>query len=146
MLWLAGLFFLALRKLAQKFNGHRYTWWLPYAFLALGVFALAYAPLPFGLGSIGTLVAQLVGWLFGWIGSWFGVSATIIAGVLLVLSLAFGLVDLLKDRKPDGAAKTMVFALPVLVLVASGPVAANIGQFIELVGGVGPEVVANIAG
>ncbi|TDX84965.1 hypothetical protein [Amycolatopsis arida] len=144
MLWLAGLVFLALRKIAQKFS-NRYTWWAPYVLLVLAIAALAYAPLPFGLGSIGSIAAWALNWFLGLVGSLIGVSATIIAGVALVLTLAFGLVDLFKDHKPDGAAKWMAFSAPVLVLIASGPIAANVGQLIDLLGGVGPEVVATIA-
>lgn len=147
MLWLAGLFFLALRKLSEKFIGGktgRFTWFLPFLFLVLAVTALAYAPLPFGWGSIGGLLAGLLSWVFGWIGTLIGVSATAIAGILLVLVLAFGLVDLIKDRKPDGFAKTMVFAAPVLVLLASGPLAGNVAGFIDSLSSFGPNVVANI--
>jgi hypothetical protein len=144
MLWLAGLLFLAFRKLAQRLQ-HKRLWFLPFVFLVLAVASLAYAPLPFGWGSIAGLVASLAGWVLGWIGSLIGVPAAIIAGLLLVVTIAFGLVDLIKDHRPDGAAKTMVYAVPVLVLLAAGPLAPTIYGFIDTLGGFGPQVVANIA-
>lgn len=145
MLWLAGLFFLALRKLAKKLKNKK-LWFLPYTFLVLAVAALAYAPLPWGWGSLGGILAALVGWVLGWIGGLLGVSAAMIAGLLLVLAIVFGLVDLIKDQKPDAWAKTMVYAVPVLTLVAAGPLAANVLEFIQTLGGLGPTVVSEIAG
>lgn len=147
MLWLAGLFFLALRFVAKKFaHKHRVLKLVPFAFLALAVAAMAYAPLPFGLGSIASLAAALAGWVFGIVGGWIGVSSSVIAGLVLVLVLLFGAIDLIKDLKPDGWATAMVYALPVLVLIAAGPVAAQIQDAITTLGGVGPEVVANVTG
>lgn len=152
--WIAGLFFLALRAFFNSLAGSKkigkYIWWLPFACLTLAVCAMAYAPLPFGWGSIGGLLAGLVGWLLGLLGGLFGaggeLGASILAGVLIVVALLFGLKDLIKDQKPDGAAKTMVLALPVLVLVATSPISAQIQEAITVIGGVGPDVVARIGG
>lgn len=147
MLWIAGLFFLALRKLAQKFvsgKAGRWTWFLPFLCLVLAVTALAYAPLPFGWGSIGELLAAVVGTAFGWIGTWIGTSSAVIAGALLVLVIVFGLVDLLKDKKPDGFAKLMVFAVPVLVLIASGPVVGGVSGVVDNLSTFGPDMVAHL--
>lgn len=145
MLWLAGFFFLALRFVAKKI-GKKKLWFVPFMFLTLGVCALAYAPLPFGIGSIASLVAGMADWVLGWVGGLIGVSSAVIAGLLLVLVLIFGLVDLIQDHKPNGMAKTMVFALPVLALIAAGPIASNVQNGIETVGGWGPNVVSTIAG
>lgn len=142
MLWLAGLAFLALRKLAIKLKNKR-LWFLPYTFLVLAGCALAYAPLPFAWGSVASIAAKVVTWLLGWPAKLFSdpaVTVQIIAGVMLALALAFGLVDLLKDKKPDGWAKSMVYTVPVLALVAAGPFADTVVLAIQTIGGVGPTV------
>ena len=142
MLWLAGLTFLALRKLSTKLKNKR-LWFLPYGFHVLAGSALAYAPLPFGWGSVAGIGAKVVAWVLGWPAKLFGdgaVTVQIIAGVLLALALAFGLVDLLKDRKPDGWAKAMVYTVPVLALIAAGPFADTVELAIQTIGGVGPTV------
>ncbi|GAA0645693.1 hypothetical protein GCM10010174_80890 [Kutzneria viridogrisea] len=145
MLWLAGLLFLVLRKVAKKWT-NKYVWFLPFTFLALAVFALAVAPLPFGWGTVAGIAAKLVGWVLGWVGGLFGVNAQVAAGVLLVIVLVLGLHDLIKDHKPDGWARTMLFSLPVLTVVASGTLATKLLEFSHLVGGVGPTVVNSITG
>lgn len=145
MLWLAGAFFLFLRKLAKKLPD-KYEWMdlIPFGFLALAVAALAYAPLPFGWGSIAGIVGYLAGWLLGMVGGWIGVSAAAIAGIILVIVLVGAGVDLVKDLEPDGWAKWMVYTTPVLVLVASSPIAAQVADILNMLGGVGPEMVASI--
>lgn len=145
MLWLAGLLFLAIRKLAKKWK-NKHLWFLPFTLLTLAVFALAIAPLPFGWGTTAGIVAWLASWVFGWLGGLFGVSAQVIGAIALVVVLMFGLHDLIKDHKPDSWAKIMVFTLPVLALVAGGSIAAHILQFTHLVGNVGPSVVTSLAG
>jgi len=143
MLWLAGLFFLACRYVAKKFSpDNDYLKLLPFVFLALAVAALAYAPLPFGWGSIGGLLGALTGLLLGGIGGLFGVSAGAIAAILLLLIVALGLIDLIKDLKPDAWAKWKVYTTPVLVLVAAGPLTPYVRAVIDTLGGVGPDAVA----
>lgn len=144
MLWLAGALFLAVRKLAKKWT-HRRLWFLPFLFLVLAVFALAWAPLPFGWGTTAGLAGWLVSWAFAWIGSLFGVSAQVIGAITLVIVLLFGLFDLIKDHKPDSWAKIMVYAVPVLAFVAGGTIAAHALLFTRLVGNVGPSVITTLA-
>lgn len=144
MLWLAGFLFLAIRKLASKWR-HRHLWFLPFTLLTLAVFAFAWAPLPFGWGTTAGLSGWLVSWLFGFIGGLFGVSGRVIGAIVLVVVVLFGLHDLLKDHKPDAWAKVMVYAVPVLALVAGGSIAAHLLQFTHLVGNVGPSVVGTLA-
>lgn len=143
MLWLAGLFFWGLRKIASKFKLKK-LWFVPFGFFALMIAALAYAPLPFGWGTIANLLASLTGWVLRWPATLLGVKAEIIGGVLLVMALAFGAVDLLKDRRPDAWAKGAVYAAPVLALVASGPFAADVVQVVQTLGGVGPTVISSL--
>lgn len=140
MLWLAGGFFLFLRWIAKKIKS-RYTWWLPFALLTLAVTAFAFAPVPFTNLSAAKLLAWIVGWLFGLLGAMIKAPSAVIAAVLLACLVLAGLVDLFKDHKPDGWAKTMVYAAPVLALVASGPIASHVLELAQMLGGVGPTVI-----
>lgn len=149
MLWVAGGLFLALRKLAERLQGRKLferLWWLPFALLSLAVWAFAYAPLPFGWGTPAGLLGTIVKWVLQWPGSWIGVSASLIATVVLIVLLGFAAVDLFSDKKPDGIAKTAVYVIPILALVAGGSVAAQVLHFTHLVGNVGPQFVTSIAG
>lgn len=143
MLWLAALLFFAIRHKAKKWK--KVGWILDFGLLLLAVWAVMFAPLPFGLGSIGGLLAELVKWLFGGLlGSWAGVGASVIAGVLLVIVLWFGFHDVFKDHKADKWAKTMIYTVPVLAMVAGGGVAAHLLNLVNMVGHVGPSVVGAI--
>lgn len=144
MLWLAGLFFLAARYVVKKFSSNKWMKLVQFGLLALAVAALAYAPLPFGWGSIGGLLGSLTGWVLGGIGGLFGVPASAIAAILLLLVVVCGLIDLVKDLKPDAWAKWMVYTVPVLVLVAGGPFTPYVQAVIDMLGGLGPDAVTAI--
>lgn len=165
MLWLAGFFFLVCRFIAQKLlkgggsgggsgggksgagggqKGKKATRLIPFAFLLLAVAALVYAPLPFGWGSIGSILAALVGWVLGLPAALFSVPVATIAAVLLALVLVLGLIDLINDLHPDAWAKWMVYSVPVLALIAGGPLTPYVTGAIEFFGGVGPDTVAAI--
>jgi|GEM_PF-6232420 len=168
MLWLAGFFFLVCRSIAQKLlkgggksgagggsggksatggggqKSKKATRLIPFGFLLLAVAALVYAPLPFGWGSIGSILASLTEWALGLPAALFGVPVATIAAVLLALVLVLGLIDLVNDLHPDAWAKWMVYTTPVLVLIAGGPLAPYVTGAIEFFGGVGPDAVAAI--
>lgn len=145
MLVLAGFLFLAMRKLAIKWR-NKHVWFLPFVLLALGVSALAWAPLPFQWGTAAGLLAQPVSGVFDWLGGLFGVHAQALGAIVLVIVLMFGGYDLLKDRKVDGAARIMVYSVPVLALVAGGSIAQHVLEFTHLIGNLGPSVVKQLAG
>lgn len=140
MLWLSGALFVFLWFIARKFRA-KFLWWLPYTLLALAVFAFAFAPVPFTDITVAGVLAAVVEWVLGFVGGLIGAPASVIAGVMLFCLLVAGLVDLFKDRKPDGWAKTMLYAAPVLALVASGPFAPQILALAQQLGGVGPTLV-----
>jgi len=167
MLWLAGFFFLVCRSIAQKLlkgsggsgggsgggksgagggsqKAKKATRLIPFGFLVLAVAALVYAPLPFGWGSIGSILAALAEWALGLPAALFSVPVATIAAVLLALVLVLGLIDLVNDLHPDAWAKWMVYTTPVLVLIAGGPLAPYVTGAIEFFGGVGPDAVAAI--
>lgn len=144
MLWLAGGFFLFLRKIAGSFKSKR-TWWLPFALHTLEVTAFAFAPIPFTDLSIASGLGSLVTQLFKLLGMMFRAGGPTIAAVLLFCLIVAGIRDLVKDKKPDGWAKMMLYASPVLALVASGPIAPHVLDLAQMLGGVGPTVISAIS-
>lgn len=155
MLWIVALTFFVLRKLALKIDDKvgsrnkqagRWVHLLPFLCLVMMVWALAYAPLPFGLGSIAGLLASLLNWVLGFVGGWFGVSGGAVAAVALLAVVALGLWDLAVDGKPDGIAKTAVYTIPVLALVASGPIAPVLLDLVHTINSSTPSLVASITG
>lgn len=142
MLWLAAILFFAIRHKAKKWK--KVGWFLDFALLLLGVWAVMLAPLPFGWGSVGGLLSEAARWAIGLIGSWAGVVVAPTAAVLLVIVVWFGAHDVIKDHKPDKWAKIMVIAVPVLALLAGGTIAERIVNFVNMVGNVGPTIVTAI--
>lgn len=149
MLWLSAgaAFILAylVHRVTKSYEGKKQ--WLklvPFSITAVGIFALSMAPLPFGAGSVAALAALIAIWPLKLLAALFGVSVGKIAAILLIGVIGAGLIDLWKDKKPDEWAKTMLFAVPVLVLIATGPVVNPVKDVIETIGGVGPSVVAKV--
>lgn len=73
---------------------------------------------------IGVWGARLFAGVLGWAGGLFGASAALLAGVVGLLLLVGTALDL-KDKRPDGIAKTGLVLLPILAMVASGPLAVQ---------------------
>lgn len=83
---------------------------------------------------VGVWAARLAGGVLGWIGGLVGASAALLAGVVGLLLLVGTALDL-KDRRPDGIAKSGLIALPVLAMIASGPLASiGTGLFDQIAG------------
>lgn len=83
---------------------------------------------------VGVWAARLAGGVLGWIGGLLGASAALLAGVIGLLLLVGTALDL-KDKRPDGIAKTGLIALPVLAMIASGPLASiGTGLFGQIAG------------
>ncbi|RAS57832.1 hypothetical protein C8D87_12115 [Lentzea atacamensis] len=150
MMWLAALFAFCLYPLAsrlvKRWKPLKKLWWLPYVILAVAIFALSAAPLPFGWGTVGGLAAKIVKWPMGLLAGWWDISVAWIAGPLLVLVIIAGLLDLFADKKADGFARIMLITAPVLALIATGPIASGTQEVVDTVGGVGPAVVEKVNG
>ncbi|RFU39109.1 hypothetical protein DZF91_24135 [Actinomadura logoneensis] len=102
--------------LGKKLSGHLLKfWWLRPSMLLVCSASLAST-------GVGTWAAHMLGKPMGWVGGWVHVSGALVAGGVGVLLLVGTVLDL-KDRHPDGIAKTGLIALPLLALVASGPLA-----------------------
>lgn len=80
-------------------------------------------------GFGGTVAGWMLGAL-GWVGSWFGISGPVVAGILVVALALVVVLDILFDRVANGPAIGSLFVLPLLFLVAAGPIAAS-GQTIS---------------
>lgn len=159
MLWIAALTFFVLWKLAIKID-QRLTkgggqggkggkakagiHLLPFVCLTGMVWALYYAPLPFGLGSLAELLAGLVGWLLNAVAGLFGLSGGAVAAVAVLALVLLACWDLFIDLKPDAIAQTAMYVLPVLALVASGPIAPWVLDLIQTINGATPRIAATL--
>lgn len=110
-----GLYFILGRKLTGTLAAK--AWFLRPAMLLICAASLANTVL-------GVWGAKAAGGLLGWIGGWFDVSAALLAGAVGLLLLVGTVLDL-KDKRPDGIAKTGLVLLPILAMVAAGPLAVQ---------------------
>ena len=145
---LAAVLFWALRWFVKRFNklSKDKMFWLPYTLYVLAWMSLLFQPIPFVGESVVSGLAALVSWAFGLLAQLIGGGAT--AG--LIASIALGVVILgtvadLKDKKADKWAKYMVFASAPLAMVASAQFAPPILRGIQMIGGVGPQVLSALA-
>jgi hypothetical protein len=105
------LFLINRRKKAKK-------WWLVAAFAVLGGCALANT-------ILGTWVAQGIGWLCAIPAGWFATGASLVAAVFMLLLIFAVCYDIGIDHKADKVALAGLIVLPLLFIVASGPVAGG---------------------
>lgn len=112
-----ALYVLVTKKLTGKLAPK--LWWLRPSLLFMFSASLAAT-------WLGELLAGWLGGLFDWITDLFDVGAggELIAGALLVLMVLGTVLDL-KDKKPDGFAKTGLIMIPLLALIAAGPIASG---------------------
>lgn len=140
MLWLTAICFFFLRWITKKKIKKKQLWFVPYACLAIAVFSLAYAPQPFPWHTAAQGAGFCLDWLLSFPASWFDVTVALLADLLLlgiVIAAAFDL----KDKKPEGIAKTMVYTAPVLATVASSVIATAVLRFSHTVSDLGPELI-----
>lgn len=94
---------------------------------------------------VGVWAARLAGGVLGWIGGLFGASAALMAGVVGLLLLVGTALDL-KDKRPDGMARTGLIALPVLAMIASGPLASTGNGLFDQVAQAGATALSTMIG
>jgi|SRR5690606_13818344 len=88
--------------------------------LAAGVWALLFAPMPFGWPPIREIVANIVATVVGWFYAGDATSLVqIIGGALLACALIVFVKDV-SDGQMDGKAKTALLASPILTALAAG--------------------------
>lgn len=120
-------------KLASK------LWFLRPALLLIGSASAANTGV--GVWIADHLVAGVLGWAAGMV----GIAGALVAGVI-VLILAIATALDLKDRSADGIAKMGLIALPILVLAAAGPLAANGAGLFDSIAGLGTSGLSAIVG
>jgi hypothetical protein len=99
------------------------------------VVALVTALLACALAStnLGGWLASLLGGLLGLIGGLIGVSGSLIGAVLMLLFIPAIVYGFWHDRKADKWEVSLLILLPLLFVVASGPVAAHGGGLVTAV-------------
>lgn len=114
--------------LAGRIRGFltKWCWWVPSALLLIANASMANT-------VVGVWSAKILGGLLGFVGGWFHVHAALIAGVAFLLLFIATVWDLVIDHKPDGIAKVGLVLLPVLVLIAAGPMPAHGRNFFDSV-------------
>lgn len=141
MLWLvaAGALFLA-----KVTKGRKYVYWLiPVGLLFIGVCALVWAPIPWTGQTVASLGGRLLAYPLGWLGDLVNAGVGPMATVAIVVLLIAGFLDLL-DRVPDNYVKTAIVVVPILAVIAVGPVANSVQHVTRVVSGRSTTVVSGI--
>lgn len=141
MLWLvaAGALFLA-----KVTKGRKHVYWaIPVALLFIGVCALVWAPIPWVGQTVASLGGRVLAFPLGWLGDAVHADVATMATLAIVLLLIAGALDLL-DRKPDNYVKTAIVVVPILAVIAAGPVATSVQQVTHAVSGRSTTVVSGI--
>ncbi|EIF01241.1 hypothetical protein [Saccharomonospora glauca] len=129
---LAAVFFFVLYRTTK--GRRRIPWPVPVILLFLTSTSLAVSP--------------PVGWLMGKVadllGS-FGLSAAGTAALTIVVLLVALVLDLM-DKKPDGVAKTALIVIPLLAVIASGPVGDAVRNVNDGVARMGTNVISTVTG
>lgn len=114
--WVIAVTCFALMAILRKRSKPKFLW-LIMVFLALVGGALFFTT---GLGDWLTgLFAAVLGWFSGL----FGASATQVAGGLVLLAVVVAFLDIVVDRRADKYAISALIFLPMLAVIAGGPIA-----------------------
>lgn len=68
----------------------------------------------------------IAGWILGalgWVGDWFGISGAVVAGILTAALVLIVVLDIVADRVANAPAIGALLVLPLLFLIAAGPIA-----------------------
>jgi hypothetical protein len=123
LLWIASsLVLYLLRKRWKKWR----KWWV-----------LAIVTAVFGCSFAGTVlggwVAGLLRGLLGLPAGWMGITAAAIAAVLVLVLIPLVIYGFVHDRKADKWEMAGLILLPLLFIIASGPVAAHGGTLVDAI-------------
>ncbi len=112
---------------------------LPFAVMTVGIWTLIWAKIPFFGGTLANTIATPVGWILNHLGSAADMSGTRLATWMLVLGTLAAIIDVVRDKHPDGMAKTMVVAAPILAVLAGGSLAQ---QVLQTTSNIGPSLMS----
>lgn len=120
-----GLFLIMRKRKKLK------KWWLIVPMVAIGSCAFANT-------TWGAWVTSVLANLLSWPASWFaGATTPMVGAVVMILLLAIVIYDIGHDRKADKMALIGLALLPMIFVIASGPVANGGTKFTDAVAGFG---------
>lgn len=129
LLFAAALFMLI--KLQRKWKKWA-KWWL------VGLVA-ALAAAAFASTKLGGWAAQLIGKILGFPAGWADVSSAMVAALLVICLIPGIIYGFVHDKSADRPEIVALFLLPLLFIIASGPVAAGGGTLTEALAGFGSQ-------
>lgn len=139
MAWLlfifSGLILLLLQKKWKKWR----KWWVVAIVTALFAASLAAT-------SLGGWLAGLLASLLGVIAGWIGVTGALLAAVAVLVFIPAVIYGFVHDHKADKWEMTGLILLPLLFIIASGPVAAHGGTLTDAVAGFGSNGLSYLVG
>lgn len=129
LLFLAMLFMLI--KLQRKWKKWA-KWWV------VGIVA-ALAAAAFASTNLGGWTAQLIGRILGFPAGWIDVTPAMLAALVVICLIPVIIYGLVHDKSADKPEIIALFLLPLLFIIASGPVAAGGGTLTEALAGFGSQ-------
>jgi hypothetical protein len=139
--WAAAVIFLVAWKVTKKKG--KLPWFVAPAVLFLGINALMMAPLPWIGGSIAEGVGAVFEVPIGWIASAMHTTGPILATAAIVVLLILAISDL-HDKKADKVAKSAMWLLPCLAVIAVGPIAEGVQTVNHSVGTAATAAISNL--
>ena len=132
MAWLLCIFSAALLYLLHKKWKAWKKWWV------VGIVTALFA-CSFAATNLGGWAASLLGKLFALLANLIGTSGALLAAVAVLIFIPAVIYGFVKDKKADKWEMTGLIALPLLFIIASGPVAANGGTLTDALTNFGSE-------
>lgn len=114
--WLLTLSCLALLLVIWKMNRPKFIW-------AVKPIIAGFAAACFTYTNWGRPVANAILWFLGMVGGWFGIAGGVVAAGLIVVAIVVIWRDIAVDRVANNPAIVSIAALPLLALIAVGPIA-----------------------
>lgn len=113
-------------------------WWLVAGLCFIGSAAFANT-------SIGGWIAtNVLGWVLSIPAGWFNVGAAVLATILLLILAVIICYDIGHDKKTDKAALGGLFALPLMAIIAVGPLAGGATTLFDAVANFGSTGVSTL--
>ncbi|KAA2248684.1 hypothetical protein F0L68_39740 [Solihabitans fulvus] len=124
MSWLLCLFAFGMLFLLKKKWRKWRKWWVVATFAALGACAFANT-------DLGGWVAGLLRTVLGVPAGWIHTNAALLAALAVLICIPLVVYGFVHDRKADRAELVGLIVLPLLFIIASGPVADHGGRLAD---------------
>lgn len=112
----------------------------------IAVILAAFGGAAFFATAVGGWVTGVMAGFLGWVGGWFGATATLMAGAIALITVVVVILDVLADRNASRGALLGLILLPMLFVIASGPVAAGGTTFYDAVNRAATSSVGRLVG